>query len=519
MGKPGNLHPVLFAILPVLSVYAHNQGLVSIDQVWLPLAIAAVLSLLVWLGGYFAFKRDRTKAGVFTSICMLSFFSYGYFFKFLGFLSLAGVELAQHKYVFPAWACLLALTGLFLLRTRKNLLRCSDFLGLVAVALTVFSMAKIAAQPAGGGVLGAGLHIDNGENDGSGTAGTAADIYYIILDGCSRADVLKETYQLDISGFIARLEERGFFVAGQSTSNYSQTYLSLASSLNFNYLDGLVAQVGPDSDNRLPLRRMIQDNQVVSFLRKRGYVFISFASGMNFTEIKTADRYMAGQQTLSEFDNLLLNLTPVPALVNKLFFNASNYQYDAHRSRILYALEHLEDVARIEAPTFTFVHLLACHPPYVFGEHGEAVQSRRDFSLEDGNFFIQQAGREAYRASYRQQLRFILDQLEKAIDEIIADSEAGPILILQADHGGGSSLDFESLAGTDLQERMPILNAYCLPGDGRAHLYAAITPVNTFRVILNAYFGAGLELLEDRNFYSTLSRPYQLTEVTRRIKP
>jgi hypothetical protein len=38
-------------------------------------------------------------------------------------------------------------------------------------------------------------------------------------------------------------------------------------------------------------------------------------------------------------------------------------------------------------------------------------------------------------------------------------------------------------------------------------------------VILNAYFGAGLELLEDRNFYSTLSRPYQLTEVTRRIEP
>jgi hypothetical protein len=43
-----------------------------------------------------------------------------------------------------------------------------------------------------------------------------------------------------------------------------------------------------------------------------------------------------------------------------------------------------------------------------------------------------------------------------------------------------------------------ILNAYYLPReDARAMLYPRISPVNSFRVVLNAFFGKDLELLPD----------------------
>ena len=82
------------------------------------------------------------------------------------------------------------------------------------------------------------------------------------------------------------------------------------------------------------------------------------------------------------------------------------------------------------------------------------------------------------------------------IDKIIANSSQPPIIILQADHGPASMLDQESLDNTNIKERMAILNALYLPGDGDKGLYPSITPVNTFRIIFNHYFGTNYSLLK-----------------------
>jgi hypothetical protein len=50
---------------------------------------------------------------------------------------------------------------------------------------------------------------------------------------------------------------------------------------------------------------------------------------------------------------------------------------------------------------------------------------------------------------------------------------------------------------------MGILNAYYLPGTGQAGLYPSITPVNSFRVVFNAYFGTDLPILPDRSYIFT----------------
>ena len=67
---------------------------------------------------------------------------------------------------------------------------------------------------------------------------------------------------------------------------------------------------------------------------------------------------------------------------------------------------------------------------------------------------------------------------------------------------------------TDLVERMSKLNAYYFPARKYEGLYGKITPVNSFRVVLNTYFGANLELLPDRSFFSTWSEPYHFIDVT-----
>ena len=51
-----------------------------------------------------------------------------------------------------------------------------------------------------------------------------------------------------------------------------------------------------------------------------------------------------------------------------------------------------------------------------------------------------------------------------------------------------------------------------LPGHAGA-VYSTITPVNTFRLIFNAYFDANLPVLDDKSFYSEVDSMYAFTPV------
>ena len=65
----------------------------------------------------------------------------------------------------------------------------------------------------------------------------------------------------------------------------------------------------------------------------------------------------------------------------------------------------------------------------------------------------------------------------------------------------------------DYLVRLGILNAYLLPDGGAEALYASISPVNSFRVILNAYFGHSLPLLPDKSYRTDSSKSNKFAPV------
>jgi len=88
------------------------------------------------------------------------------------------------------------------------------------------------------------------------------------------------------------------------------------------------------------------------------------------------------------------------------------------------------------------------------------------------------------------------------VDEILKNSAQPPIIIIQGDHG------------LQYYNPFPILNVYYLPDNGSQDLYPTISPINSFAVIFNHYFGAQLALKPDNSFLSTYSRPYDFKAVT-----
>ena len=65
--------------------------------------------------------------------------------------------------------------------------------------------------------------------------------------------------------------------------------------------------------------------------------------------------------------------------------------------------------------------------------------------------------------------------------------------------------------------QMSILNAYYFPDQDYSKLNENITPVNTFRVILDQYFGTDIGLVEDRNYFSLMGKPYDFVDVTGQV--
>jgi hypothetical protein len=335
--------------------------------------------------------------------------------------------------------------------------------------------------------------------DGDG-AGSLPDIYYIILDGYARADVLRDTLSFDNTEFLAHLEQEGFYVAHRSRSNYCWTPLSLASSLNFSYIHDPTTQSVGESETLLPIGVMIEDSQVYEQLRDLGYTTVAFSSGFPLTELKGADLYLRPPGGLDGFQMEILSSTPLYHLLKVPFLPTL---YQLHRDRILFTLERLAHVAQDDTPVFVFAHIIAPHPPYVFGRNGEPLEPDDDHVM--GPFTLHQleiAADEDLVRRYTDQLAFINTRVQLAIEEILARSSDPPIIILQADHGPGDMAAWSSMSDTDLWQRVSILNAYYFPDGDYGTLYEDITPVNSFRVVANEYFGTAYEMLDDDSYFS-----------------
>ncbi|MFP3854755.1 MAG: sulfatase-like hydrolase/transferase [Anaerolineales bacterium] len=499
-------HVVFLASYPLLALFAANVDQVRLEVLWRPLAITLAAVFILWLLLSWLL-RDKMKAGIIVSLLLMLFFSYGQVYEWGQRASFLQGELGRHRYLIPLWTLILigGVVGILRLRRPREL---NHWLNLVSLILVLIPLAQVGSYALRAnlaeGARGAAL-VDpaTGEPISLQAPEDSPDVYYIIFDAYARSDVLKESWGIDNSDFLAELEALGFEVTECSQSNYAQTELAFASTLNMAYLDDLGENFLPNRDDRTELRPLIKESLVRQLLQEQGYRTIAFNTGYPFSELRDADIYttleLAGFATgMTGFEGLLLRssagliLFDSAQLLPRFLLPEAEPGIRQHRARALLVLDTLEQMDQFDSPKFVFAHIISPHLPFVFGPGGEA-RVEPEFRGED------EERQEWYRQGYQDQIAYLNDRIIPMLESILESSDTPPVIILQGDHGPeeGSSRD-----------RMSILNAYYLPEGGVDAIYPEITPVNSFRLVFNQAFGADLPLLPDRSLFSTYNRPY-----------
>lgn len=486
------IHPLFFAIYPILALLAFNSTELNVSNGFRSLLVSVILAVLLFL----VFRRiyhDPQRGALVVSAILMLFFSYGHIYNQLIGISIAGIHPFQHLTLIPLWLILAVLVIWWVSRKPKNISTLTyslNIIGLVLLIMPVFQLTSFYVQRQISQVTAESestvLNLKPGNQP--------PDIYYIILDGYGRSDVLKK-YGFDNSDFLNSLRGLGFFVADCAQSNYAQTKMSLTSSLNFNYLDALSEHFVAGSTDRTGMTALLQRNAVRRSLEKAGYRTIGFSSGFPMTEFTDAAYYFSPKRSwaeLNDFESLLVRTTLAasvePGTVNT-DTDMPNSSPELARQRTLFTLEQLPTIPSLPGPKFVFVHLVIPHPPFVFGPTGGSPEPDRE-----GISRTEQIG-----IHYRDQAMYISSRMKEIVPKLIANSATPPVIIIQGDHG--------PTVPSQTRERMRILNAYYLPGVD-ANVYPTITPVNTFRVIFNTYFGQNLELLDDVSLYSIYQHPF-----------
>lgn len=327
----------------------------------------------------------------------------------------------------------------------------------------------------------------------------APNVYMIVLDNYGREDKLLARFGFNNAPFLDAMRDRGFYVADKSYANFPMTYLSISSTMSMDYV------VAPGTGNIGHVQRysvMIGGvNETVRRFKELGYKYIHVTHhGWLHTSCQAvADVCLTGESVnrfalLTELEANLLKLTPLYPLLLQYFPDFLVYER--------YSLTNLSDKLEVvtqRSPAFVFFHNFDAHG-LRFDEKCQPLRS------EDLQLY---ANMDYYGANgYVRSLECINSEVLHLTDRIhAADPDA--IIIYQADHGFNLRKDwgaFEDWKPDELENRYSVLNTLRVPQRCQDMLYPSISPVNTFRVVLNCITGDTVPLLKDKSFWSSADK-------------
>jgi hypothetical protein len=508
-GRSFPFHPFLLAAASVLALFANNMKEAALVDILPSLGAVLGFALVVVLVLGALFRGFGPRTALLASIVVIGSLFYARL-HFWTNQSLGGG--LPYGLFLLGFFLVLGVAFVLVARTHRDLRLPHTVLNGIALIMVASPLAQVAwykwhhARP--------GLVAEAG-NERPAKTDDRPDIYYLIFDRYASPATLQRYYGFDDTPIVDFLQAEGFYVAPGSHANYLKTAHSIASTFQMDYLDFLADEEGHRSSDWQAIYGLLGEHRVARFLKSAGYRYAQVGSWWSPTQ---ANAYADFNPRFGfrEFDSIYVRdraLAPILGMVAPESSYARSLQWDSGQcQRVRWQIEQIKKAADGTEPTFVFGHLLLPHEPYVFDP--------------DGNCLTEEQSRaRGTRQGYLEQVQYANKVIRDLVTSLRGRDSKPPVINIQADEcpfpetDVGDKRMWQDATRDELQIKMGILNAYYFPDGDYSLLYPTITPVNSFRMLFDKYFDAGLARLPDKMIgFPHVFRLYDFFDMTGAVR-
>lgn len=492
--KKKSFHFLLIPLVFVLHTWNHYFGLIPLFYYGKFILLYVSLAIALFFLSKIIF-RTNLKTSIYTTWLLLLFFGFGAFHDFIKNISFPHF-FVSYTFLLPFILLLCIASAVLIKRKKKRFHRLNYFFNLLFVVLLCFECLQLLYnslwhKQSVNDLADSNKKLSNKYNPCENCQ--KPDIYFIVWDGYTSSECLKNTFGYDNSDLDSFLINDHFFISRYSRSNYRITPMSVASTLNMNYLDdrGMVGKI-ISAKMMSQAENTVKKNELVTILEKEGYEIKNY-SVFDFDDHPTAsskffsfypDRFLfaetlAGRIKRDIWWNFVQWFTgnskeQLPVSVGKRKTIVNDFINNS-LEKLLGTIDQKKD-----KPIFVYTHIMLPHEPFFLDEKGNFVS--------DSLLIKQHNSKEGYV----RQVKYTNSLIKKIVSEMMADSTRQKIIVIEGDHGFRNYL-------TDAEQEKSFmnLNTYYFPDYDYSKLYKTISPVNTFRVVLDKFFDKKLPLLKD----------------------
>ena len=325
------------------------------------------------------------------------------------------------------------------------------------------------------------------------------NIFLIVPDGYASNKNLVKYWHFDNNELIDSLEDKGFFIAKNSRSNYRYTTKSISSMLNLDYFESSVTE--PFMDVK------IADNLTMHFLASQEYRCSIF-------DADSHDYLFDPHSVKINIKNYLYQQSAIYFLATTahIYLNFENIPVQHKEHNVFKRLRQVfeSQKASVSLKQFAYCHSMLTHYPFKLPLNDSIKKLLNDNFSDDTNLSwiagfddkprsIGTVGDSLLLNHYLLTLKQTNDSLLTILNDYWQDIKTNSIVIIMSDHG------FRSLPGKAEDYKSETYSNFCaiyFPDQDYSTLTDTdtITPINVIRMSVNKAVGTKLLYLPDKTY-------------------
>lgn len=458
----------------------------------------ALLAALLLVAGKLLFK-SLVKAGVWTTSLLMIFFFFGGIHDFLKSTPFTHF-ISSYTFLLFFLPVSMLIFSVYIKKKKGTFEKTHNYFTILFTVLVslegVFLLQKMITNDQQNNIA----HHNNDVIKSKLTCDTCnrPDIFFIVFDEYASSLSLQRYFGFDNSYLDSSLKKHNYYIAKKAKSNYNLTALSISSTFNLQYFN-------------LPL-----ENKVASFVTlEQGWYALK---NSRLPQVLAQSGYAIHNFGLCDFNNYpvhtsCFNNEDAPRILyeetlwgriardilwntqrlNLTFLKKKQYQENKQkqssfieRNQKNWQLILQELKTQNDQPKFVFGHIMMPHKPFYIDRKGKWTTDFSTIAKDNNN-----------PGPYLEQLMYSNSWIDSILQVSNLNFTRPRVVIVEGDHG---FRDFPYKPGYRDKHFMN-LNTYFFSDKDYSRLYDSISPVNTFRVVLNKYFNTQLDLLKDSTIF------------------